>query len=283
MDLTLPRVVQRPTPNYSATPIRHDLLIAHRTEGGYAGSVAWLCDVRARASAHAVLKLDGSELTQLVPLQFKAWAQCAFNSAGISLEIEGFTANGFSGDVARNASRIFGWLCVAYDIPPVWAKGGVGRGLVQHHDLGAAGGGHVDCSAVGSADWLAFVDLVRQFRDAFAALPELPAFLLHGLPNPHMTTPPPEVRQEPSHAGAPRHEPGDEASAHPTVSGYPDGSMADLQWRLDKAGAAPPILVDGVFGAQTRAALAAFQGRHGCFVDGVPGPQTWRALRAATA
>ena len=282
MNLALPRVVQMPTPNYSPSLIKHDLLIAHRTEGGYAGSCAWLCDVRAGASAHAVLKADGSELTQLVPLQFKAWAQCAFNGRGISLEIEGFTATGFSGAVADNAARVMGLLAAAYDIPPVWAKGGEGRGLVQHHDLGAAGGGHVDCSAVGSADWLAFVALVAQYRAAFEALPALPALLLHGLPNPHTAATPPAVPAEPSHGGAARKEASDDVE-HPTVSRYPDGSVADLQWRLDKAGAAPPILVDGVFGPQTRAALAAFQGRHGCYVDGVPGPQSWRALREATA
>ena len=282
MNLTLPRVRQMPTPNYSPTLIRHDLLIAHRTEGGYEGSCAWLCDLRAGASAHAVLKATGEDLTQLVPLQFKAWAQCAFNGRGISLEIEGFTATGFSGAVADNAARVMGWLAVAYDIPPVWANGGEGRGLCQHHDLGAAGGGHVDCSAVGSADWLAFVALVKQYRDAFAALSEMSAFLLHGLPNPHTVAAPADVAAEPSHGGAPRHEPGDDVE-HPTASRYPDGSVADLQWRLDKAGAAPPILVDGVLGPQTRAAVAAFQGRHECFVDGAPGPQTWRALRAATA
>ena len=282
MNLALPRVVQRPTPNYSPSLIRHDLLVAHRTEGGYAGSCAWLCDVRAGASAHAILKADGSELTQLVPLQYKAWAQCAFNGRGISLEIEGFTATGFSGAVADSAARVLGWLAVAYDIPPVWTRGGTGRGLVQHHDLGAAGGGHVDCSGVGSADWLAFVDLVKQYAQAFASLPELPAFLLHGLPNPHTTVPPPAVAAEPSHGGAARKEAGDDVE-HPTVSRYPDGSVADLQWRLDKAGASPPILVDGVFGPDTSAALRAFQSTHGCDVDGLIGPQSWRALRQATA
>ena len=110
----------------------------------------------------------------------------------------------------------------------------------------------------------------------------MPALLLHGLPNPHTAATPPAVPAEPSHGGEARKEASDDVE-HPTVSRYPDGSVADLQWRLDKAGAAPPILVDGVFGPQTRAAVAAFQGKHGCYVDGVPGPQTWRALREATA
>ena len=43
------RVVQTPSQNYTPSLIRHDLVIVHRTEGGYAGSVAWLCDPRANA------------------------------------------------------------------------------------------------------------------------------------------------------------------------------------------------------------------------------------------
>jgi len=29
MNIVMPRVVQTPSPNYTPTPIRHDLLIAH--------------------------------------------------------------------------------------------------------------------------------------------------------------------------------------------------------------------------------------------------------------
>jgi peptidoglycan hydrolase-like protein with peptidoglycan-binding domain len=38
------------------------------------------------------------------------------------------------------------------------------------------------------------------------------------------------------------------------------------------------IAADGVYGAQTRAAVIAFQRRDGLLVDGITGPQTWRAL-----
>ena len=277
MPLTLPPVVQRPTPNYSPSPIRHDLVICHRTEGGYAGAVAWLCDPNANASAHLVMKADGSEVTQLAPLQFKAWAQCAFNSAGFSLEIEGYTAKGLSDETAKAAAQIVAWLCRAYAIPPTWAQGGQGRGVCQHHDLGAAGGGHVDCSGVGSETWARFMGLVKDAHDALGTGP-LPSFALHGLPNPHQTGPTPADAPEPSHGGAARSEPGD-VVAHPTASGFADGSTADLQWRLNKAGA--HLTIDGFAGPQTRAAIARFQGAHGLFVDGVVGPQTWGALRAA--
>ena len=40
MTLALPRVVQRPTPNYTPSLIAHDLIVVHRTEGGYTGGSA---------------------------------------------------------------------------------------------------------------------------------------------------------------------------------------------------------------------------------------------------
>lgn len=281
MTLAMPRVVQRPTPNYSPTLIKHDLLFAHMMEGGYAGSVAWLCQRAAQASAHLCMSEDGGEVSQLAPLSMKAWAECAFNGCGVSIEIPGRTAEGVPEARWRAAALIFGWLCVAYDIPPVWAKGGQGRGLCQHHDLGRAGGGHVDCSEIGSPTWLAFIEMVQAARDEFAR-GTLPPFALHGLPNPRQVELPPDATPTPSHGGAARNEPGD-AVAHPTGSSFPHGSVADLQWRLDKAGAAPALKIDGFAGPLTRAAIAQFQSKRGLHVDGLIGPRTWAALDAETA
>lgn len=281
MALVLPRVRQTPSPNYTPTPINHDLLIAHMMEGGYAGSVAWLCQRRAQAAAHLCMSEDGAEVSQLVPLSMKAWAECEFNGRGVSLEIPGFTAEGIPTTRWQAAALIFGWLCVAYDIPPVWARGGQGRGLCQHHDLGAAGGGHVDCSEIGSPTWLAFVAMVGMARDQFARAP-LPAFALHGLPNPHQVELPPDVTPTPSHGGAARVAPG-EAISHLTTSVFPHGSVADLQWRLNKSGATPALIVDGFAGPLTRAAISALQRDQGLFVDGLIGPKTWSALDAAIA
>ena len=280
MALILPPVVQMPTPNYSPTPIRHSNFFFHRTEGGYNGARAWLCDPRAGASAHFVMKLDGSELTQLVPAQFKAWAQCAFNSAGLSLEIEGFTAQGLPDVTVDAAAKIAAWCCRAYGIRPQWARGGQGPGLCQHHDLGAAGGGHVDCSGVGSADWLRLVAATQAACDAFGAGP-LPAFALHGAPGPHQVAPTPDVAPEPSHNGAARCEPGD-AHAHPTPSGYAAHSIAALQADLNTLIGAG-LTVDGRFGAATSAALKRFQAARDCDDDGQIGPESWAAIDAALA
>jgi hypothetical protein len=274
----MPRVLQTPTPNYSPAPIKHDLLILHMMEGGYAGSVAWLTQRAARASAHLCMSEDGSEISQLVPLSMKAWAECAFNGRGISLEIPGFTAQGIPDERWRAVALVFGWLSLAYDVPVVWAKGGQGRGVCQHHDLGRAGGGHVDCSAVGSPEWMRFLGFVQSARDDLARLSALPAFALHGVPNPHQAALPPDVTPTPSHGGAPRVDPTEAPPPHQTKSGYPDGSVSDLQWRLNQAGALPALRIDGFAGPLTRNAIARFQATHGLSIDGLMGPKTWAAL-----
>jgi hypothetical protein len=280
MSAVLPRVRQTPTPNYTPVPIRHDLLILHMMEGGYAGSVAWLCQPGARASAHLCMREDGGEVSQLVPLSMKAWAQCALNGRGVSLEMPGFTAQGVPEARWRAAALIFGWLSLAYAIPVRWAEGGQGQGICQHHDLGAAGGGHVDCCGVGSADWTRFLGYVAAARAEFEQMAALPEFLLHGAPNPHQVALPPHVPPTPTHGGAPRVAPGEAPVAHPTTSGHPEGSVADIQYRLNGAGARPQLAVDGYAGPLTRAAIAHFQATHGLAIDGLIGPRTWAALAA---
>ena len=276
--LTMPTLRQVRSPNFSPTPIRHDLVIVHRTEGGYAGSVAWLCDPRAKAAAHLCMKADGSEVTQLVPLDKKAWAQCAFNSAGVSLEVEGYSAQGMADVTVRAATQIVAWLCRVYAIPPVWAEGGQGRGVCQHHDLGLAGGSHVDCFGVGSVEWLRFMAEVKLAYDTLGSV--APPWALIGSPGPHEVAPAPFVPVESSHGRAARNEPGD-VHEHPTASGYPAHSIAALQADLNALGASPALIVDGGFGPKTAAALRSFQVTHGLQGDGLIGPLSWAALDAA--
>jgi peptidoglycan hydrolase-like protein with peptidoglycan-binding domain len=280
MTVEMPRIRQAPSPNYSPTPIAHDLVVVHTMEGGYAGSVAWLCDARAAASAHLCMSEDGSEVSQLVPLGMKAWAQCAFNARGVSIEMPGFTAQGVPDDRLRALAKIAAWLLRAYGIPCQWAQGGQGRGFCSHHDLGEAGGGHMDICGVGDATWRKFQGFVQEAHAAFGDYP-LPPFALHGLPNPHQVELPPLATPEPSHGGAPRREAGD-VHAHPTPSGFPLGSIGDWQWRLRKIGANPALAVDDDEGRATRAAIGTFQRACGLPVTQCANAATWAKLYAAT-
>lgn len=143
--VTLPPLVERHTPNQSsrdATPITH--LVWHATIGHYGPSIDVLCDPAYQASAHAVLREDGGELTQLVHLGMKAWhAYPYWNARSVGIEHASITRGFATHAQLERSARLFGWLCKHLAIPPVH---GVDRprGIVRHRDLGAVGGGHTD-------------------------------------------------------------------------------------------------------------------------------------------
>jgi peptidoglycan hydrolase-like protein with peptidoglycan-binding domain/GH25 family lysozyme M1 (1,4-beta-N-acetylmuramidase) len=75
---------------------------------------------------------------------------------------------------------------------------------------------------------------------------------------------------------------GGPSGSEPTLSEGATGSAVQtLQTRLNVWGA--KLTVDGNFGADTLAAVKAFQTAHHLTVDGVVGPQTWAALLANPA
>jgi peptidoglycan hydrolase-like protein with peptidoglycan-binding domain len=59
-------------------------------------------------------------------------------------------------------------------------------------------------------------------------------------------------------------------------STWPKVTVRSLQYLLNARGA--KLAVDGIFGAKTKAAVAAFQRAHHLPADGVTGPKTWGAL-----
>ena len=267
--IQMPMVKQTTSPNFSRTFITFDKCFIHRTEGPTAeGAVAWLCSPRAGASTHLVSRGDGSLVYQLVPLAYKAWAQCAYNGQGVSIEYPGYTANGVPDALAKQMGIEVAWLLHAGGLPCQHAIGGQGRGYCQHADLGAAGGSHHDCCAPGSSDWAKIEACIKAAYDELAAGP-LPPFALQGLPSTAQVSPPPAALPEPTHGGLPRH----------------DLSVGSIEWCQMALNAIHvtmiPLVVDGQAGPLTRAAVARFQGQHGLYVDGEIGPQTIAALQKA--
>jgi hypothetical protein len=160
--IVLPELVWKKSPNQSDRHgSRIDLLVWHETAGSYAGAVSWLCNPAADASAHLVVREDGNEATQLVALHAKAWHAAAYNSHAVGVEHANVTAKGYATEhQLRVSARIFGWLCLRLGVPPRWARGGVGRGVCYHGELGALGGGHTSCGP-DHAGWLKFLNYLH--------------------------------------------------------------------------------------------------------------------------
>jgi len=159
----LPPLRQQASPNRSSRHGEHvNLLVWHETAGAYAGSVAWLCNPAAQASAHLVVREDGLEATQLVPLAEKAWHAAAYNPRSVGVEHANTTAKGYATDKQLEVSaRIFRWLCLHLGIPPRWARGGVGAGVCYHGELGVLGGNHPNCGP-DHPGWLRFLELLHE-------------------------------------------------------------------------------------------------------------------------
>ena len=267
--IQMPPLFFTSSPNYSSRngqSIR--LIVIHDTEGSYAGAVGWFTMPRSQVSAHLVMREDGGEVTQMVPLTAKAWHACDANGYSIGIEGAGVEAHGFSDGWWDGMARIVAWLLHRYQISPRWAQGGDGAGFCSHHDLGVMGGGHTDVGPCGSPEWMKFVGLVNEAYAAMESGP-LPAWAPIGDLPPYKISAPPSVPPEPSHGGTIRHD-----LTPPNVDW--------VQMALNALHVAYiPLKVDNDLGTLTREAVARFQGQHGLYVDGEIGPQTIAALQKA--
>ena len=147
--------VQSPNQSSRTTAIR--TVVLHDTEGSYSGAVNWLCNPKAQASAHVVLREDGLEATQLVPYNHKAWACVAYNNQSLNIEMAGLASTGYGDSELRHAARIVAFFLHKYNLPAVHvkpdARGVLGKGWSLHQDLGTLGGGHHDPGFSPSKAW----------------------------------------------------------------------------------------------------------------------------------
>lgn len=160
--IVLPDALWRPSPNRSSRHgARIDLLVWHETGGSYAGAVAWLRNPKSQASACAVIREDGNEVTQLVPLAEKAWHAAEWNPRSVGIEHANVTAKGYASEhQLRVSARAFAWLCLHENVPPRWARHGQGRGVCFHGELPQHDHPHPQCGPEPAA-WLRFLDYLH--------------------------------------------------------------------------------------------------------------------------
>ena len=156
-----PKHSTRRSPNQSSRGgVKPRVIVLHSTEGGYQGSIAWLCNPAAQASAHIVIGKDGST-TRLVEDAAKAWHVANDNPFTLGIEQEGKASqSSWPAAQLRETAKWIAWWSKKYGIPITHSTS---KGVCRHSDLGAAGGGHHD---PGKAYPLAKVlSMARNYRE----------------------------------------------------------------------------------------------------------------------
>jgi len=253
----------RASPNFSSRGgQRVRLIVVHDCEGSYAGSVSWFAMAASQVSAHIVLSEDGSQATQMVAFGNKAWHACNFNPFSEGIEAAGYAAKGLGALEWCALAKLTAWRLKANGIPCQEATAANDwTGFTEHWKLGAAGGGHHDITEDGAV-WADFVRIVGEAYPAASSdgqgVTSLPAA---NVPAPPLSWFSPTT--------TPRHD-------------LVEGSVEWLQARLNALGyARPALIVDGMEGVETEHAVISFQIAKKLEPDGVAGPLTLAALKAA--
>ena len=146
-----------PSPNYSSrggSAVR--LIVVHTAEGARTIESLgnFFASPSAQASSHAGADDKPNTVGIYVERPQKAWTQANANPYSVSIELCGFAAWSTAEwdthpNMVDNCARWIAEEAAAFGIPIVrlsaqQAQSG-GRGVCQHVDLGASGGGHWDC------------------------------------------------------------------------------------------------------------------------------------------
>ncbi|MCC7508079.1 MAG: N-acetylmuramoyl-L-alanine amidase [Planctomycetes bacterium] len=142
-----PAIVWDPSPNYTAgRTVSIDSIVIHTTEGSYAGAVSWLKNPSAGASAHYVIKEDGTQIKQLVADSNRAWHATYYNNRSIGIECAGFAgqASTWTQGILPALYDLVAWLCYTHGVSAVHPPGQAtsqsqqdfnSTGLVGHYQV----------------------------------------------------------------------------------------------------------------------------------------------------
>lgn len=166
----LPKLEWVPTKAFTSRHGETPRLIAqHRWGGGtLLGVESWFENPADDASSHLVYAGEigkyAGRCAQMVKIADKAWTESGYNPVSISIESADAIWLGKDHAGLIRLARITGFLCVHYNIEPVWPTEiqiHSGRaGIVRHADLGALGGAHPRCPTTSHTTFSTFVDVV---------------------------------------------------------------------------------------------------------------------------
>lgn len=148
-----------PSPNYSSrggSGVR--LIVLHTAEGARTiESLGGFFQGDVGASSHVGADDKANTIGEYVKRGNKAWTQSNYNSVAVSIELCGFAS--WSNDewmknhanMLENCAKWIAEEAKYYGLPITKLNAsqaqGSGRGVCQHVDLGAGGGGHWDCGS----------------------------------------------------------------------------------------------------------------------------------------
>ena len=127
----------------------------------YHGVIDYFTNRANQASAHVVYPGSAApgEATQMVRWSDYAWAEAAYNPVAVEVESADAIWLGHDEDGFAQLARIVAAMLHYHDLPAVWSHR---HGFCRHADLGAAGGGHLECPTTDLALWRRFVRLTQQ-------------------------------------------------------------------------------------------------------------------------
>jgi N-acetyl-anhydromuramyl-L-alanine amidase AmpD len=141
-------------------------IVMHVSEGSFLGTVSWLRDPRAHASANFVVGRDG-KAQQLVPLHDIAWhaGNWAYNVRSVGIENVGFTDSpaGFTLPEYRASARLAA-VIARRSLIPIDRRHIIGHDQVPDPNDPLEGGGIDNHTDPGKYwNWGLFLNLVRRF------------------------------------------------------------------------------------------------------------------------
>lgn len=223
---------------------------------------------------------DGSlKIYQTLPWDYRCWGvgsgkKGSYNASHIQFEIceDGLTNETYYREAFALAARLCAYLCQEYGIKPA--------NVVGHYEAAAAGyaSNHAD-----PRNWQKkFGGSMDAFRDQVTALMNGESIAAGVITSGEKEDAP---AKEPEAAQESTSKPQNTAQAQggvemPTIRKGMSGTAVRVLQRMLLANGCtlPRYGVDGDAGAETIAAVKAFQTTHNLNVDGVAGPLTWAAL-----